>query len=74
MFGTIMGMLVALICLGLPLAIIVLFVLSILDQRNKRTSESELKLTSARRDEVVVYVERPTRSDPRRPSLTKDKS
>jgi len=50
-------MLVALILLGLPLAIIVLFVLSILDQRSKRTNESDRKLTSTGQDRVVRYVE-----------------
>jgi hypothetical protein len=66
MFGTIIGMLVALVCLGLPLAIIVLFVLSILDQRNKRTSESDLKLTKTDRDGVVVHVDWWSLRSPRR--------
>jgi hypothetical protein len=70
MFGTIIGMLVALVCLGLPLAIIVMFVLSILDQRNKRTSESDPKLTRTGRDGVVVHVDWSSRSDPRAGHLT----
>jgi hypothetical protein len=57
MFATIVGLLVALAFLGLPLAIIILFVLSILDQRSERASESDRKVTSTGQDRVVRYVE-----------------
>jgi hypothetical protein len=57
MFAMIMGLLLAVAFLGLPLAIIVLFVLSILDQRSERASESDWKVTSIDQDRVVRYVE-----------------
>jgi hypothetical protein len=52
-----MGLLLALVFLGLPLAIIVLFVLSILDQRSARASATDPRVTSTDQDRVVRYVE-----------------
>lgn len=57
MFAVIIGFLLALAFLGLPLAIIALFVLSVLDQRSERASESGRKVTSTDQERVVRYVE-----------------
>jgi hypothetical protein len=57
MFAMIIGLLLALAFLGLPLAVVVLFVLSILDQRSERASESDRRLTSRGQENVVRYVE-----------------
>jgi hypothetical protein len=63
MFATIVGLVLALCFLGLPLAIIGLFIMSIFDRSNKRDaagekqSESDEKVTHSRRDRSVRYVE-----------------
>jgi len=57
MYAMTMGLLLALAFLGLPLAIIVLFVVSILDQRSEWFIESDPNVTSTDQDRVVRYVE-----------------
>jgi len=67
MFAMAMGLLLALVFLGLPLAIIVLFVVSILDQRSERVRGSDPRVTRTNRDSVVRYVEwGSARSTPKR--------
>ena len=67
MFAMAMGLLLALVFLGLPLAIIVLFVVSILDQRSERVRGSDPRVTSTNQESVVRYVEwGSARSTPKR--------
>ena len=56
MFATIMGLLLALAFIGLPLAIIVLFVLSILDQTSERANKIDQGV-STEQDRVVRHVQ-----------------
>ena len=67
MYAMAMGLLLALAFLGLPLAIIVLFVHSILDQRSERFGGSDPRVASTDQDSVVRYVEwGSARSTPKR--------
>jgi hypothetical protein len=64
MFAVIAGSVLALFFLGLPLAIIGLFIMSIVDQRSPRTGRKDRKSTTISQEIVVRYpernVERPT--------------
>jgi len=57
MFATIMGLLLALAFIGLPLAIIILFVLSILDQTSEGANRIDRGVVSTERDGVVRHVQ-----------------
>lgn len=58
MFALIAGSVLALFFLGLPLAIIGLFIMSIVDQRSPRTGRRDKKFTTTSQKIVVRYPER----------------
>jgi hypothetical protein len=58
MLAMICGVVLALSFLGLPLAIIGLFIMSIVDQRSPRTGRRDKKITTTRQEIVVRYSER----------------
>jgi hypothetical protein len=58
MFAVIAGIVLALFFLGLPLAIIGLFIMSFVDQRSPRAGRRDKKLTTTKQDIVVSYPER----------------
>ena len=68
MFATIMGLLLALAFVGLPLAIIVLFVLSILDQTSERANKIDRGVVSTEQDRVVRHVQWGRRETPQNSS------
>jgi hypothetical protein len=57
MLAMIYGVVLALSFLGLPLAIIALFIMSIVDQRSPRTGRRDKKITTIRQEIVVRYSE-----------------
>jgi hypothetical protein len=58
MFAMMAGAVLALFFLGLPLAIIGMFIMSVLDQSSTWIGRSDRKLTNAREDVIVRYPER----------------